>query len=87
MARLYEENALLDDDFYNGRTWEIGLKRFLPSVFDTSLEVRILPLRRDFPIYLDAKAWEAIAASGETAVAQLPELLPEYEVVLHLAGN
>jgi hypothetical protein len=51
------------------------------------LEVRILPLRRDFPIYLDAKAWEAIAASGETAVAQLPELLPEYEVVLHLAGN
>jgi hypothetical protein len=87
VARLYEENALLDDDFYNGRTWEIGLKRFLPSVFDTSLEVRILPLRRDFPIYLDAKAWEAIAASGETAVAQLPELLPEYEVVLHLAGN
>jgi hypothetical protein len=87
VARLYRENVLLDDDFYNGRTWEIGLKRFLPSAFDTSLEVRILPLKRDFPIYLDAKAWEAIAASGQTAAAQPPELLPEYDVVLHLAGN
>ena len=84
VARLTRSGALLDDDFYNGRVWEIGLKRFLPDVFDNPLEVRILPLRRDLPIYLDRKAWEPVPATGQVAAAQLPELLPEYEVIVHL---
>jgi len=33
-----------DDDFYNGRMWEIGMKHFLPGVFGQDLEMGVLPL-------------------------------------------
>lgn len=83
VARLSVDGHLLDDDFYNGRPWEIGLKRFLPESFDKTLEVNVLPLPRNAPIYLDARAWEAMNADGQTAKVLGVELLPEYEVVLH----
>ncbi len=82
VARLSENGRLLDDDFYNGRTWEIGLKRFLPEAFGKKLEVDVLPMPRKAPIYLDARAWEQMNASGQTAKVTSVELLPEYEVVI-----
>jgi hypothetical protein len=82
VARLSRDGRLLDDDFYNGRPWEIGLKRFLPESFGKELEFSILPLPRTAPIYLDARAWEAIGPAGQTAKVLGMELLPEYEVVL-----
>jgi hypothetical protein len=83
VARLSLDGRLLDDDFYNGRPWEIGLKRFLPESFGKNLEVSILPLPRKAPIYLDARAWEAMNTEGQTAKVLGVELLPEYEVVIH----
>lgn len=85
VARLSLDGRLLDDDFYNGRTWEIGLKRFLPELFGKNLDVSVLPLPRNAPIYLDARAWEPMNAMGQTANVLGVELLPEYEVVLHPA--
>ncbi len=82
VARLYEDGRLLDDDFYNGRAWEIGLKRFLPEAFGKKLEVDVLPLPRNAPIYLDARAWAQMNATGQTAKVMSVELLPEYEVVI-----
>jgi hypothetical protein len=82
VARLSRDGRLLDDDFYNGRPWEIGLKRFLPESFGKKLEFSILPLPRSAPIYLDARAWEPIDPAGQTAKVLRVELLPEYEVVL-----
>jgi hypothetical protein len=82
VARLSLDGRLLDDDFYNGRTWEIGLKRFLPETFGKKLEVSVLPLPRKAPIYLDARAWAPMNADGQTGKVLDVELLPEYEVVL-----
>ncbi len=82
VARLSLQGRLLDDDFYNGRTWEIGLKRFLPEAFGKNLEVSILPLPRSAPIYLDARALEPLDADGQTARVTAVDLLPEYEAVL-----
>jgi hypothetical protein len=82
VARLSLDGHLLDDDFYNGRTWEIGLKRFLPDAFGKKLEVSVLPLPRKAPIYLDARAWAPMNADGQTGKILGVELLPEYEVVL-----
>jgi hypothetical protein len=82
VARLSRDGRLLDDDFYNGRPWEIGLKRFLPEAFGKKLEFSILPLPRSAPIYLDAHAWAAIDPEGQTTKVLGVELLPEYEVVL-----
>ena len=82
VARLSQDGRLLDDDFYNGRPWEIGLKRFLPESFGKILEISVLPLPRKAPIYLDTLAWQPMNAEGQTAKVFGVELLPEYEVVL-----
>jgi len=85
-ARLSLDGRLVDDDFYNGRPWEIGLKRFLPEVFGKKMEVSILPLPHSAPIYLDASAWAPMNAQGQTATVLGVDLSPEYEVVLS-SGN
>ena len=52
VARAYLGDKLLNDDFYNGRPFEIGLRRFGPAAFQEGLVLKILPLRQDAPIYL-----------------------------------
>jgi len=84
VARLVDRGTLLDDDFYDGQTWEIGLKRFLPRLFDCPLELSILPLRRDAPVYLDSEAWKKLTAGSEAADVRSVSVVPEYEVTLDL---
>jgi len=81
VARLSRDGRLLDDNFYNGRTWEIGLKRFLPESFAQKLEVEVLPLPANAPIYLDAQALTPFDSQKQTAKVLEVEALPEYEVV------
>jgi beta-galactosidase len=83
VARLTMDGRLLDDDFYNGRTWEIGLKRYLPEAFGRKLAVSVLPMPAKAPIYLDARAWAAMNAKGQTAKVTGVEVLPEYEVTFN----
>jgi beta-galactosidase len=59
VARLYLEGRLLTDDFYNGNPFEIGLKRFAPDIYHKELLLKILPLRKNAPIYLGGDAWPA----------------------------
>jgi len=87
VARLSRDGHLLDDNFYNGRAWEIGLKRFLPESFGQKLEVDVLPLPQKAPIYLDARARALIGSQGETAKVTEVEALPEYEVILRRDGQ
>ena len=60
-ARLYANGKLVDDNFYYGRPFLFGLWR-LPKDC-TELELRILPLQPDAPIYLPR---EAEKVAGET---------------------
>jgi hypothetical protein len=83
IARLSLDGRVLDDDFYNGRCWEIGLNRFLPEAFGKKLDVSVLPLPQKAPIYLDARAWKLMNTDGQTARITDVELLPEYEVVFN----
>ncbi len=53
-ARLYADGRLIADNFYNGRPMLYGLWR-LPEGC-TELELRILPLQPDAPIYLPREA-------------------------------
>ena len=59
-ARLYADGKLIADNFYYGRPFIYGLWRLLKGV--TELELRILPLQPDAPIYLPR---EADKAAGE----------------------
>lgn len=63
-ARLYCNGKLIDDNFYNGLHFMYGLWR-LPSN-TRQLELRILPLQPDAPIYLPK---EAVKQSGEELIS------------------
>ncbi|MFA6873466.1 MAG: beta-galactosidase, partial [Bacteroidaceae bacterium] len=56
VARLYLDGKLLTDNFYNGNAFEIGLKRFAPDIYTKELILKILPLRKDIPVYLPLSA-------------------------------
>jgi len=83
VARLYSAGDLLDDNFYNGQPWRIGLARFAGELRRGPLELRILPLRSDAPIYLEpAYRPKNFPASGQIARLESVQLLPRYELLL-----
>ena len=53
VARLTLNGRLLNDDFYNGNVFEIGLKRYAPEVVTGDLCLEILPLQKGMPIYFE----------------------------------
>ncbi|MGA2232679.1 MAG: beta-galactosidase [Tepidisphaeraceae bacterium] len=56
VARYYLDGKLLTDNFYTGGPFDIGLDRFGPDVYSKGLTLKILPLRKDAPIYLEQEA-------------------------------
>ena len=52
IARLYAGDVLLTDNFYNGTVWRVSARRYADAIRRGPLELRILPLRADAPIYL-----------------------------------
>ncbi|MGN0047461.1 MAG: beta-galactosidase, partial [Bacteroides sp.] len=54
VARLYADGKLLDDNFYNGRPFQFALWR-LPEGC-RRLELRILPLQKNMPVYFPREA-------------------------------
>lgn len=56
VARIYLGNELLTDNFYNGNPFEIGINRFISSISQNDLLLKILPLRKDAPIFLATEA-------------------------------
>jgi hypothetical protein len=52
VLRAYHNDTLLDDDFYHAQPFEIGLRRYDPSIYQDGLVLKILPLREDAPIYI-----------------------------------
>lgn len=54
VARLYADGQLIDDNFYNGRSFQYALWR-LPKECK-QLELRILPLQKDMPVYFPREA-------------------------------
>lgn len=81
IARLYSGDALLDDDFFNGTPWMVGLKRFASELARGPLTLRILPLRQDAPVYIPVGRPDF---AGRRQVAELRgiRVVPEYELVV-----
>ncbi len=80
VAPLYSGGRLLDDNFYNGLPWEVGLKRFSGELKRDSLELDILPLRKDAPTFLEKGYWPEFPESGQVAELKSLTLVPEYEL-------
>jgi hypothetical protein len=85
VARLYAGERLLADNFYNGTTWEVGLKQFASEDLGRQLMLEILPLRESAPIYLPESAWPPFPARSETVAIRILSASPEYEVTIEAA--
>lgn len=84
VARLYSGNELLDDNFFNGTPWRVGLSRFAAALRRGPLELRILPLRSDAPIYIPA-AYRPTSFPKNRQRAELLGLKadPVFELLIH----
>jgi hypothetical protein len=82
IGRVFAGTRMLDDWYYNGQRWQIGLRQFglKPGA---ELKLNVLPLRADAPIYIDAAHRPAFAA-GQTQIAELrgARLLPIRRVAI-----
>jgi hypothetical protein len=77
IARVYAGNRLVTDDFYHGAPLEIGLWRTGPD-----LELRVLPLRGDAPIYLPPGS--RIPPGAQIGTLRSAQVIPEYEATLRI---
>jgi hypothetical protein len=84
VARLNAGDRLIADDFYHGAPWEIGLRNIPAAGLQQGLELKILPLRADAPIYLGAGVRPAIPEGGQVAKLTGVQLVPEYRAVADL---
>jgi hypothetical protein len=84
VARIYAGGRLMTDDFYHGAPWEVGLQGITPAELKQGLELQILPLRADAPIYLASDARPSIAAGGQIARLAEVRVMPVYEAVAAL---
>jgi beta-galactosidase len=84
LARLYAGSRLVTDDFYKGTPWEIGLWRLSREELARGVELRIMPLRKDAPIYLPAGARPDFSSAGEVVALKDVRLVREYGVDMDL---
>jgi hypothetical protein len=82
VARLYVGDRLLSDDFFNGLDWNVGLKRYFTGTSAPALQLEILPLRQDAPVYFETAHKLEFPASGQLGELKSVKLIPEYELVL-----
>jgi hypothetical protein len=82
LARLSENHKLLVDDFYNGQPWVVGLSRFLAPDSSGNLELSILPLRKDAPVYFELPQSSQFAPNGQVDKLDSVRLVPDYQLVI-----
>jgi hypothetical protein len=87
VARLYSHGRLLADDFFSGLSWEVGLDRFRKELQAGPLELDILPLRRDAPIFLERRFRPQFSQSGQVAKLHSMALIPEYQLSIDTGGQ
>jgi hypothetical protein len=69
----------ITDDFYNGNTFDIGLRRDAPEILKGDLRIAILPLRKDAPVYLADSARPAFGLANSVADVTSVEIVPRYQ--------
>jgi beta-galactosidase len=73
--------ALVDDHFYFGQPWRIGLKRFLPRVAEDGMYISFRPINKDAPFLADLppSALPDFADQHEILRINRVKVLPEYK--------
>jgi hypothetical protein len=82
IGRLNSATTLLDDNFFNGIPWQIGLMRFGSTTWSAPLTLQLLPMPAVAPIYLDLSARRLLDNAHPTPKLIGAKLIPEYESVV-----
>lgn len=77
VGRVFSGVRMLDDHYFDGQPWEVGLKRF-SGALAAPLTLTVLPLRADAPIYIEHRP--EIAAGGQVADVVKVTAVPEYRL-------
>ncbi len=81
VARLFDGVEMLDDQFYYGPKWEVGLSRFGDRL-GRDWTLTVLPLRADNPLYIQPEVKAPIPAGGQVGEVRGVRIVPEYELRL-----
>ena len=68
-ARVYADGKLVQDNFWNGKPMLVRIS----DLIGNRVELRVLPLRKDAPIYLQ-KEQKAILEASENALLTLTKV-------------
>jgi hypothetical protein len=80
-GRVLQDGALVDDNFWNGLPWTVGLRE-IGDQQGGALQLKILPMPKGYPMYLERSA--DLQFHGDRALQlQDVELVPQYRLVLH----
>lgn len=82
VARFSSGGKLLDDEFFNGSTWSIGLKRFMSPAKVNTFDLSILPLRKDALFFLEPSSPIHYSKNGQACSLDHVRLVPEYQLVI-----
>jgi hypothetical protein len=85
VARLYAGNRFVDDNFYKGTPFEIGLWRLTPDELKNGLTLKILPLRPDTPLYLPPGARPVFPENADALDLKSINLRWDYQATLNLS--
>jgi hypothetical protein len=81
IARLESQGILLDDNFFHGQPWQIGLQRFAAETWKSPMTLEILPMPTIAPIYLDQRARQQIKASPANPAVTQARIIPVYQSI------
>jgi len=79
VARLTLDDKLIEDNFYSGREFDLGLNRYAPEILTGDLQLKILPLRKDAPIFLEPKARPDFGTNVSLVKLQSAEIVNQVE--------
>lgn len=82
VARVFIGGKFITDDYYNGNALEIGLSRHADALKAGEIEIAILPLQKDAPIFLPESAKPDFGKDSAIAKLTRVELVPRYTVEL-----
>ncbi|GAA4968046.1 hypothetical protein HD597_003686 [Nonomuraea thailandensis] len=76
VGRAYIGGRLVADQFWYGPAWEIGLRRFREEVLEHGIEVRLLPLSQDAPVFVSPQVRPTAYPGGAVLELRSVTLVP-----------
>jgi hypothetical protein len=81
VGRLFAGEDMIEDSFFDGRRWLVGLKRHRADL-GKPLTLRVSPLRGDAPVYLDAALKPKLTADQQIADIRSATIVPQYRLTV-----